>query len=151
MAIPTGGPAGSYGAAIRDILQDPDSTLENLTALRDCGRREVEEQGDLTGALETLETEIRSRRGFAMPGGSDIPHPGAGGAHLEQLAAFIAQNSSGRAVVVTGDFDALNNPDTSLDELIAHRDQGREVLAAQGELRTALESLDAEIQRRGGT
>lgn len=46
--------------------------------------------------------------------------------------------------------DALGDPDTSLEELVAHRDHGREVLAAQGELRTALERLDAEIQRRGG-
>ena len=46
--------------------------------------------------------------------------------------------------------DALSNPDTSLEELIAHRDHAREVLAAQGDLRAALERLDAEIQRRGG-
>ncbi|HYJ82242.1 MAG TPA: DUF1843 domain-containing protein [Allosphingosinicella sp.] len=46
--------------------------------------------------------------------------------------------------------DALRDPNTSLDELIAHRDHAREVLAAQGDLRAALERLDAEIQRRGG-
>lgn len=46
--------------------------------------------------------------------------------------------------------DALSDPSTSLDELIAHRDHAREVLAAQGDLRAALERLDAEIQRRGG-
>lgn len=46
--------------------------------------------------------------------------------------------------------DALSDPNTSLDELIAHRDHAREVLAAQGDLRAALERLDSEIQRRGG-
>jgi len=47
--------------------------------------------------------------------------------------------------------DALSDPNTSLDELIAHRDHGREVLAAQGDLRTALQRLDDEIARRGGS
>jgi hypothetical protein len=47
--------------------------------------------------------------------------------------------------------DALSNPDTSLEELIAHRDHAREVLAAQGDLRAALERLDGEIARRGGS
>lgn len=46
--------------------------------------------------------------------------------------------------------DALSDPNTSVEELIAHRDHAREVLAAQGDLRAALERLDAEIQRRGG-
>lgn len=46
--------------------------------------------------------------------------------------------------------DALSDPGTSVEELIAHRDHAREVLAAQGDLRAALERLDAEIQRRGG-
>lgn len=46
--------------------------------------------------------------------------------------------------------DALKNPRTSLDELLAHRDHAREVLAAQGDLRAALAKLEAEIQRRGG-
>jgi hypothetical protein len=46
--------------------------------------------------------------------------------------------------------DALNDPNTSLEELIAHRDHAREVLEAQGDLRAALERLDGEIQRRGG-
>ncbi len=46
--------------------------------------------------------------------------------------------------------DALSDPSTSLEELVAHRDHAREVLAAQGDLRAALERLDAEIQRRGG-
>jgi hypothetical protein len=46
--------------------------------------------------------------------------------------------------------DALADPQTSLDELIAHRDHAREVLAAQGDLKSALERLEGEIQRRGG-
>jgi hypothetical protein len=46
--------------------------------------------------------------------------------------------------------DALSDPNTSIEELIAHRDHAREVLEAQGDLRAALERLDAEIQRRGG-
>jgi Domain of unknown function (DUF1843) len=46
--------------------------------------------------------------------------------------------------------DALADPRISTEELIAHRDHGREVLAAQGDLRSALERLDAEIARRGG-
>jgi hypothetical protein len=37
-----------------------------------------------------------------------------------------------------------------LDELVAHRDHARQVLEAQGDLRAALERLDAEIARRGG-
>lgn len=47
--------------------------------------------------------------------------------------------------------DALRDPSTSLEELMAHRDHGREVLAAQGDLRAALERLDGEIARRGGS
>ena len=46
--------------------------------------------------------------------------------------------------------DALRDPNTSIEELIAHRDHGREVLSAQGDLRAALERLDREIARRGG-
>ena len=46
--------------------------------------------------------------------------------------------------------DALSDPNTSLEELVAHRDHGREVLAAQGDLKNALERLEQEIQRRGG-
>lgn len=46
--------------------------------------------------------------------------------------------------------DALADPSTSLEELIAHRDHAREVLQAQGDLRAALERLDGEIARRGG-
>ncbi len=46
--------------------------------------------------------------------------------------------------------DALKNPKTSLDELVAHRDHARDVLAAQGDLQAALKRLEAEIKRRGG-
>jgi uncharacterized protein DUF1843 len=47
--------------------------------------------------------------------------------------------------------DALADPKTSLDELIAHRDHARQVLAAQGDLKSALARLEAEIARRGKT
>jgi hypothetical protein len=57
MATPTGGQVRPYGVAISDALSDPNSTLENLTALRDQGRRELEQTGDLAGALEKLEAE----------------------------------------------------------------------------------------------
>jgi hypothetical protein len=46
--------------------------------------------------------------------------------------------------------DALSDPKTSVEELIAHRDHARQVLAAQGELKAALERLEGEIARRGG-
>ena len=46
--------------------------------------------------------------------------------------------------------DALSDPSTSLDELIAHRDHARQVLAGQGDLQAALKRLEAEIARRGG-
>jgi hypothetical protein len=46
--------------------------------------------------------------------------------------------------------DALRDPKSSLDELIAHRDHARQVLAAQGDLSAALKRLEAEIARRGG-
>jgi len=44
--------------------------------------------------------------------------------------------------------DALKNPKTSLDELKAHADHARQVLAQQGDLKTALAKLEAEIARR---
>ena len=46
--------------------------------------------------------------------------------------------------------DALRDPSTSLDELIAHRDHARQVPAAQGDLKAALARLDQEIARRRG-
>jgi hypothetical protein len=47
--------------------------------------------------------------------------------------------------------DALKDPNTSLDELVAHRDHARAVLEQQGDLRAALEKLEAEIERRRGS
>jgi hypothetical protein len=46
--------------------------------------------------------------------------------------------------------DALSDPATSREELIALRDHARQVLAAQGDLSAALKRLDGEIARRGG-
>lgn len=46
--------------------------------------------------------------------------------------------------------DALADPKTSLDELIAHRDHAHAVLKQQGDLQAALKRLEAEIARRGG-
>jgi Domain of unknown function (DUF1843) len=46
--------------------------------------------------------------------------------------------------------DALKDPKTSLDELIAHRDHARQVLAQHGDLQAALKRLEAEIGKRGG-
>lgn len=46
--------------------------------------------------------------------------------------------------------DALKDPQTSLDELLAHRDHAREVLESQGDLQAALKRLEAEIHRRSG-
>lgn len=45
--------------------------------------------------------------------------------------------------------DALKDPHSSLDELIAHRDHARAVLAQQGDLQAALARLEKEIARRG--
>ena len=47
--------------------------------------------------------------------------------------------------------DALKDPSTSAEELIAYRDHAQEVLAAQGDLKAALERLEREIERRGGS
>lgn len=126
MATPTGGQVRPYGVAISDALQDPNSTLESLTALRDQGRRELEETGDLAGALEKLESEIQSRSGsYAKPGGGVVPLYG---------------------VVI---HDALSDPQTSLEQLTQLRDQGRRQLEEQGDLAGSLERLEGEIARRG--
>jgi hypothetical protein len=126
MATPTGGQVRPYGVAISDALQDPNSTLESLTALRDQGRRELEETGDLAGALEKLEAEIQSRSGsYAKPGGGVVPLYG---------------------VVI---HDALSDPQTSLEQLTQLRDQGRRQLEEQGDLAGSLERLESEIARRG--
>jgi hypothetical protein len=126
MATPTGGQVRPYGVAISDALQDPNSTLENLTSLRDQGRRELEETGDLAGALEKLEAEIQSR-------GSQYGKPAGG---LQPLYGVAIH-------------DALGDPQTSLERLNELRDQGRRQLEEQGDLAGALQRLDDEIGRRG--
>ena len=126
MATPTGGQVRPYGVAISDALSDPTSTLETLTTLRDQGRRELDETGDLSGALEKLEAEIQSRSGsYAKPGGGIVP--------LYGVAIH----------------DALSDPQTSLDRLNELRDQGRRQLEEQGDLAGSLERLESEISRRG--
>jgi Domain of unknown function (DUF1843) len=126
MAIPTGGQVRPYGVAISDALQDPNSTLENLTALRDQGRRELEETGDLPGALEKLDAAIEARGGqYAKPAGGLQP--------LYGVAIY----------------DALSDPQTSLERLNELRDQGRRQLEEQGDLAGSLQRLEDEIARRG--
>jgi hypothetical protein len=61
MAEP-GGNNMLYGVVICDALDDPKTTLDDLTALRDRARAELDAQGDLKGALGKLEAEI-GRRG----------------------------------------------------------------------------------------
>ena len=61
-AKPAGGLQPLYGVVIHDALSDPQTSLERLNELRDQGRRQLEEQGDLAGSLQRLEDEI-SRRG----------------------------------------------------------------------------------------
>lgn len=125
MATPTGGQVRPYGVAISDALQDPNSTLETLTALRDQGRRELEETGDLPGALEKLEAEIQSRSGqYGQPAGG-----------LQPLYGVVIH-------------DALSDPQTSLERLTELRDQGRRQLEEQGDLAGALDRLEGEISRR---
>ncbi|MEA3054041.1 MAG: hypothetical protein QOG72_2944 [Sphingomonadales bacterium] len=126
MANPTGGQVRPYGVAISDALADPASTLEDLNALRDQARRELEEQGDLPGALAKLEDEINRRSG----GGGARP---AGG--LQPLYGVAI-------------YDALGDPQTTLEQLNALRDQGRRQLDEQGDLAGSLERLEAEIDRR---
>lgn len=126
MATPTGGQVRPYGVAISDALQDPNSTLENLTALRDQGRRELEETGDLPAALEKLESEIASRSG------SQAGTPAGGLQPLYGVAIY----------------DALSDPQTSLERLTELRDQGRRQLEEQGDLAGSLERLEGEIGRR---
>lgn len=126
MAVPTGGQVRPYGVAISDALSDPNSTLEDLNALRDQGRRELEQTGDLGGALEKLEAEIQSRSGqYAKPAGG-----------LQPLYGVVIH-------------DALSDPQTSLERLNELRDQGRRQLEEQGDLAGALERLEGEISRRG--
>jgi hypothetical protein len=115
-----------YGVAISDALSDPNSTLEDLNALRDQGRRELEQTGGLAGALEKLEAEIQSRSGgYAKPGGGIVP--------LYGVAIH----------------DAISDPQTTLERLNELRDQGRRQLEEQGDLPGSLQRLDDEIGRRG--
>jgi hypothetical protein len=126
MATPTGGQVRPYGVAISDALNDPNSTLENLNSLRDQGRRELEESGDLAGALEKLEAEIKSRSGgYAKPGGGIVP--------LYGVAIH----------------DAISDPQTTLERLNELRDQGRKQLEEQGDLSGSLRRLEQEIASRG--
>lgn len=125
MATPTGGQVRPYGNAISDALQDPNSTLESLNALRDRARAEMEEIGDLPAALEKLEAEIASRNTqSAKPAGGIVP--------LYGVAIH----------------DALSDPQSSLERLTQLRDDGRRQLEAQGDLAGALEKLEAELARR---
>ena len=126
MATPTGGQVRPYGVAISDALQDPNTTLEDLNALRDRARSELEQQGDLAGALERLEAEIQSRSGsYAKPGGGIVPLYG---------------------VAIC---DAIADPQTTLERLTELRDEGRRQLEETGDLAGSLERLEAEIGRRG--
>lgn len=125
MATPTGGQVRPYGVAISDALQDPNSTLDDLTALRDRARSELEQQGDLAGALEKLEAEIQSRgSSYGKPGGGVIPLYG---------------------VAIC---DAIADPQTTVERLTELRDQGRRQLEETGDLAGSLERLEAEIARR---
>jgi hypothetical protein len=126
MATPTGGQVRPYGVAISDALQDPNSTLEDLNALRDRARAELDELGDLPGALQKLEAEIQRR-------GSQPATPAGG---LQPLYGVVIH-------------DALGDPQTSLERLSQLRDQGRRQLEEQGDLPGALERLEGEIARRG--
>jgi Domain of unknown function (DUF1843) len=127
MAEATGGQVRPYGVAISDALADPNSTLEQLSALRDQGRRELEEIGDLPGALEKLEAEIEARSG----GGG----PQRAGGHVPLYGVAI--------------LDALADPQTTLERLTALRDEGRSQLEQTGDLRGALDKLEFELSRRG--
>src|SRR4051812_16109270 len=104
MATANGGQGRPYGVAISDALADPASSLEDLNALRDRARRELEEQGDLPGALARLEEEIKRRSGGAQPAGGIQP--------LYGVAIH----------------DAIADPQTTLERLSALRDEGRRQL-----------------------
>jgi hypothetical protein len=49
-----------------------------------------------------------------------------------------------------GIHDACGRKDCTLDELLALRDHAQAVVQAQGDLKGALQRLEAEIQRRQG-
>jgi hypothetical protein len=125
MATGMGGQVRPYGVAIYDALSDPNTTLEQLNELRDAGRRALEEQGDLPGALEKLEAEIQNRSGA----------PDRAGGYQPLYACAI--------------HDAISDPQTTLERLMELRDQGRRALEEQGDLPDGLERLENEIARRG--
>lgn len=52
-----------YGPPINDALDNPKTTLETLTKLRDRAVAALEAQGDLKQALKRLEKEISRRKG----------------------------------------------------------------------------------------
>ena len=62
MAEPMGGQVKPYGVAISDALKDPQSSLEDLAALRDRAQQILDEHGDLAAALKDLEAEIDRRK-----------------------------------------------------------------------------------------
>jgi len=49
-----------------------------------------------------------------------------------------------------GIHDACGRKEATLDELLGLRDRAKAVVEGQGDLKGALERLDAEIKRRGG-
>ena len=53
-------------------------------------------------------------------------------------------------VAIGNALSALSKGQTSIDELVALRDQAKTIVDAQGDLVAALRELDAEIGRRGG-
>jgi hypothetical protein len=63
MAEAARGPIPPYGVAISDALHDPQTSLEELNALRDHARAVLEQQGDLKAALMRLQAEIQRRGG----------------------------------------------------------------------------------------
>lgn len=63
MAQPGGGMVPLYGVVICDALDDPATSVDKLSELREAGRAQLEAQGDLPGALDRLEAEIDRRGG----------------------------------------------------------------------------------------
>ncbi|WP_299865973.1 DUF1843 domain-containing protein [uncultured Hoeflea sp.] len=51
----------AYGTAIGQALENPKTSLDELIVLRDHATAILKAQGDLKGALEKLEVEIRDR------------------------------------------------------------------------------------------
>ncbi|CAN5252620.1 hypothetical protein BH11PSE4_BH11PSE4_27930 [soil metagenome] len=51
----------AYGTAINTALKNPRTKLEDLKVLRDHAHSLLQTQGDLKGALRSLEKEIKAR------------------------------------------------------------------------------------------